>query len=118
MKIKNHSTIKNPIINKNGEKIFELFGNDDVKNMSICYVVIPKGCASDTHYHKREEEFYHIIKGNGVLTVNGNSIDVKSGDTILIEPNDVHTIKNARGGKSGIYLHLFAALGPERYLSC
>ena len=42
--------------------------------------VPPKGYSTKYHSHSQQEEFFYIISGIGTLQLNGQKIEVKSGD--------------------------------------
>lgn len=45
---------------------------------------------SQKHYHKRTTEIYHILEGQGVLEIGDDTVELKPGVTILIEPGTPH----------------------------
>ena len=42
-------------------------------------------------YNSESTHIYHIVDGNGKFIIDDESIDVKEGDTITIEPNKIFT---------------------------
>lgn len=48
------------------------------------------------HYHTKQTEVCYILSGYSTWTINGNRFDVKPGDAIIMEPNDIHEIVNTR----------------------
>jgi quercetin dioxygenase-like cupin family protein len=46
------------------------------------------------HYHKEQTEIFYFLNNNGYFIVNGEKIDIKTGDIIVIEPNDYHEVGN------------------------
>ena len=51
------------------------------------------GGQTERHYHKVSEEFYYLLKGVGVMEINGEEREVGPGDTILIPAGAWHQIK-------------------------
>lgn len=47
-----------------------------------------------SHYHKEQTEVFYFLNTNGFFTVNGEKIQPKVGDIIVIEPYDKHTVTN------------------------
>lgn len=45
-------------------------------------------------HHHEPEETYFIISGTGKMTVEGKTFSVKTGDLILIRPNEKHSLFN------------------------
>jgi len=55
----------------------------------------PKEIAHN-HYHKKQTEIFYFLNNNGYFIVNGKKIHAKTGDILVIEPNDRHkTVNNA-----------------------
>ena len=46
---------------------------------------------SKTHYHKRATEFYYILEGHGVMTVDGETFPLEPGVMVKIDPGAVHS---------------------------
>lgn len=43
-----------------------------------------------THYHKKLTEIYYILEGQGTMELDGQSVPVKPGSSILIRPGCRH----------------------------
>ena len=46
------------------------------------------------HYHKKTTEAFYILKGEGVMTISGNTFNLKPGDLLTCEPGEKHDAKN------------------------
>lgn len=46
------------------------------------------------HYHKESESIFHVLSGDLEMEVDGVPVPVSSGDTIVIEPGEVHILRN------------------------
>ena len=46
------------------------------------------------HYHAKIKEILYVTKGFGKICINGAEKPFKKEDIFLIEPNDVHSMKN------------------------
>ncbi len=55
-----------------------------------------------THYHRIQEEVYIIIKGDGVILINNELIDIISGDIIRVSPEDKRALKANENGMIAI----------------
>jgi len=53
---------------------------------------VPGGGVLEPHRHNTEE-WYYILSGRAVMTIEDESKDVYPGDLIFIPPNALHTIK-------------------------
>jgi mannose-6-phosphate isomerase-like protein (cupin superfamily) len=47
------------------------------------------------YHEQKEDEIYYVISGRGVMTVDGKSFDVTSGDAVLTRPGSSHGLKQA-----------------------
>ena len=60
-------------------------------NVDISNVIINK--PAKKHMHKKMEEIYYITKGEGILVLGEEELEVKEGDTIPIPKNTWHYLK-------------------------
>jgi len=83
-----------PFTTKDGSTIRSILdkSNSPVQLQSLAEASLPKGCATENHYHKLSEEIYFILQGEGSMTLNGEPREVSPGDAILIPPRAWHTI--------------------------
>ncbi len=93
-----HSTLEEnrPYTTKDGSEIRELMhpevhGNS---NQSLAEATIHPGCETRLHKHHQSEELYHVVKGHGQMTLDGQVFFVEPGDTICIAPGREHKVKN------------------------
>lgn len=49
------------------------------------------------HFHKRKEETFQLLYGDLELTIDGNSVRMQPGDTVLVEPNKWHKFHTLEG---------------------
>ncbi|MCK4710085.1 MAG: cupin domain-containing protein [Gammaproteobacteria bacterium] len=68
--------------------------NTTVKNQSLAEATVLCNQTTAAHFHKKTEEIYFILKGNGKMFLDDNSFDVSEADSILIKPGQIHCIKN------------------------
>jgi mannose-6-phosphate isomerase-like protein (cupin superfamily) len=71
--------------------------NSSTRNLSIQISTIPKGSGQPIHAHD-PEQCYYIIKGTGLMIIEDETREVKSGDAIYIPSNNKHGIKNIGDG--------------------
>jgi mannose-6-phosphate isomerase-like protein (cupin superfamily) len=55
--------------------------------------ILPQGEISLQRHAHRNEHWY-IVKGKGIVTKNGSEIKVLSGDSVDLQVNEVHRIRN------------------------
>ena len=53
------------------------------------------GAGNERHYHRRSEEIYVVLEGNGTLGFDGEIREVEPGDAALIPPGAWHQIRAA-----------------------
>jgi mannose-6-phosphate isomerase-like protein (cupin superfamily) len=83
-----------PFTTKDGSTIRSILDrtNAPVEMQSLAEATLPEGCATQRHYHKNSEEFYFILEGSGVMELDGESREVRTGDAILIPRHAWHQI--------------------------
>lgn len=45
---------------------------------------------SRDHYHKVQEEIYYVLKGTGVMVLDGERVNIGEGDAVVIRPEVRH----------------------------
>lgn len=72
---------------------FELVGKGaaiERREYSVAKTIVPPHTKAVQHYHYHTEELYVVTGGAGTIVVDGKSIDVSAGDTVLIEVGERH----------------------------
>ncbi|HIH73965.1 MAG TPA: cupin domain-containing protein [Methanosarcina sp.] len=85
-----------PYITKDGSIIRELMhpsvhGNSE---QSLAEATVAAGGKTMLHKHRLTEEIYHITEGSGIMTLGAQEFEVSSGDTVCIQPETLHRIRN------------------------
>ena len=85
-----------PFITKDGSTIRSLLdlSNAPVKHQSLAAATVPTGTTTQRHYHKLSEEFYYVLRGKGMMEVDGVEKQVGPGDAILIPAGSWHQIRS------------------------
>ncbi len=87
------------IINFENGKVF-LHDALELTSCEISVNTVPKGFKVPfSHKHKQNEEVYIILKGEGIITVDGTSLKVKEGSVVKIQPAASRTIENTSDGE-------------------
>ena len=86
----------NDFITKDGSHIRELMhpSHHAIRQQSFAEAMVPVDIETQLHKHLVSEEIYHIIQGEGLMTLGENAFFVSPGDTICIQTNTAHKIKN------------------------
>ena len=64
----------------------------------VAYAMLQEGKTYEAHAHGDHEEIYYIISGNGKITVNGETREIRDGDAVYIPAGDTHSIGNTGSG--------------------
>ena len=94
--IKSHYQDIPAYITKDGSEIRELMhpavhGN---KQQSLAEAMIPVGERTQLHRHRKSEELYHVIDGEGRMQLGKERFVIGPGDTIAIPPDTPHAVEN------------------------
>ena len=95
VEIRNISEIE-PMVFPTGRKTRVMIGqNGLVKGEKFCqgFVEMEKGGSIPLHDHETVES-YTILKGRGLLTVDGEEREVKEGDYVFISSSEKHSLMN------------------------
>ena len=82
-------------VTKDGSEIRELLHPDHhaVMNQSLAEAIIAAGERTRLHCHHRTEEIYHVIAGEGKMTLGDHIFAIGVGDSIAIPPNTAHCVE-------------------------
>lgn len=85
-----------PFVTKDGSEIRELMHprSHDSRRQSLAEATVPPRGATTLHRHHVTEEIYHILGGNGVMSLGEERFSVSRGDTVCIRPGTPHRIEN------------------------
>ena len=99
--IHNHSNIFS-YVTKDHSTIWELYHPQysPVKDVSVAEALVEPGRDTELHRHRRSQEIYYILEGEGEMRLGDETFKVKRYDAILIPPGMPHSVKNE--GKSGL----------------
>ena len=89
-----------PYRTKDGSEVRELMhpaahGNH---NQSLAEARVEPGAMTVLHRHLETEEIYHVMAGEGLMTLGDEQFRVVCGDSVLITPMTPHCIRNTGSG--------------------
>jgi mannose-6-phosphate isomerase-like protein (cupin superfamily) len=58
------------------------------------YVTVPVRSAIPVHPHEQDEELYFIFQGKGILTLDGQQVEVEAGDLVACRKGSSHGLQN------------------------
>jgi uncharacterized cupin superfamily protein len=70
---------------------------DDLKERGLNFVhddILPPGVSIGNHRHTGDEEYYYIVSGKGIMTLDQERIEVNGGDITAVYPGGVHGLEN------------------------
>jgi len=81
---------------KDGSQISELMHPSlhASQNQSLAEAMVPAGTTTHLHRYYNSEELYHITAGGGIMRLDEEEFEVKTGDTICSAPRTAHCIRN------------------------
>lgn len=62
--------------------------------LSIIEELMPPNTSEKMHYHSRAQQFFRVLKGKASFEIENESIELESGEGILIPPGTKHRISN------------------------
>ena len=71
-----------------------LFSTKDLpENTQLQRMQIQKGNKVANHYHRTTSELFYCIKGKALFSISGKDFEFTSGDTVLCEAGEHHSVK-------------------------
>lgn len=66
--------------------------------------------ATPPNSHSHAHEFFYVIEGEGVATSDGDSLTIRKGDALLLQPGSTHVVRNTGAGK----LYTLTIMTPDQ----
>ena len=87
-------------VTKDGSIIRELMHpqRHGAQKQSLAEARIPSGSRTLLHRHQVTEELYHVVKGEGMMTLGNEAFKIVVGDTVCISPGTAHCVENIGAG--------------------
>ena len=85
-----------PFVTRDGSRIRELMHpqHHGSRNQSLAEAIVEPGRETLLHRHPVAEELYHIVQGQGLMSLGKETFPVVVGDTVCIPPGVTHKIRN------------------------
>ena len=84
----------------------------DGRVQMINWARLPVGSSFRLHYHEDMEETFILTRGEAMMTVNGQSIQMHSGDAVIVAPLEQHEMTNS-GAEDVEYIVVGISLGKN-----
>lgn len=59
--------------------------------------VLKPGVSIGVHAHSGDEEYYYVVAGRGVMTLDGQRHEIEAGDVAAVFPGGSHGLENTGG---------------------
>ncbi len=56
--------------------------------------ILPPGTSIGIHRHQHDQEYYYVVSGRGVMTLDGRTHEVTTGDITAVLPGGSHGLEN------------------------
>ena len=90
--MKNYQKVNVPA----GEARVELHDSLNLTGAEVSISNLPAGAGVPfVHSHKQNEEIYIVLKGEGIITIDGEKLSAKEGFCVNVDPQSLRTIENA-----------------------
>ena len=66
---------------------------------AVNWARLPSGNSFAPHYHEDMQEIFVIVQGTAELTVGDETVTLRPGDAVLIDPREVHQMSNSGAGE-------------------
>jgi mannose-6-phosphate isomerase-like protein (cupin superfamily) len=83
-------------------------GSCDLANL----VVVPKG-ETELHWHDKLTELYLVVRGNGVISVDGRELPIGPRQAVTISPGTRHQLRNEEDAELELYVLCHPRFDPE-----
>ena len=74
-----------------------VLGGEELKGRHLRFFhddVLPPGTSIGVHRHRDDEEYYYILEGQGIMTLDGERLPVGPGDITAVFPGGEHGLEN------------------------
>jgi mannose-6-phosphate isomerase-like protein (cupin superfamily) len=69
-------------------------GELGARNLSVTWLAVPAGAKQTLRSSEQSEQAYVVVRGNGTMSVAGDTQAVAEGDLILVPPATEHSVGN------------------------
>ena len=69
------------------------------RNMSVTWLEVPSGVEQTLHSDEEAEQVYVVVRGQGRMSVAGDTGEIAEGDLVLVPPATDHAIANTGDGE-------------------
>jgi mannose-6-phosphate isomerase-like protein (cupin superfamily) len=66
----------------------------DTDNLLVIEEIVPPGSGETRHLHERARQFFYILDGRAVMTLEGGDVSLNAGDGVEITPGTPHRFWN------------------------
>ena len=78
-------------------EIYKVYDLSDLRDLNISLTELNPNKSTTGHSHEVTDEVYVFIDGDGFMEVGKQTLNVKSGDLVLVPRGDFHRVYNKTG---------------------
>ncbi len=78
----------------------------------INWARLPVGSSFRNHYHEDMEEVFLLTEGSAEMVIDGESVALRAGDSVVVSPGEQHAMKNT-GTEDALYIVVGISLGQN-----
>jgi mannose-6-phosphate isomerase-like protein (cupin superfamily) len=71
----------------------------------ISHIILQTGSSVSEHFHNNYFEVFYCIRGKAVFLIKGESVPIKKGCLLIVEPGELHAIPDVIEETELLYLH-------------
>jgi mannose-6-phosphate isomerase-like protein (cupin superfamily) len=79
----------------------------------LAHLVVLPGHGTERHWHERLTEVYLIVRGNGVIELDGEEMLVGARNAVVIAPQARHDLRNVSDDELELYVLAHPRFDPE-----
>lgn len=72
----------------------------------ISHIILQPGDSASEHAHSDYVEVFYCIRGDAVFSIKGESISIRKGHLLFVEPGEIHSIQKVNEETELLYLHV------------
>jgi mannose-6-phosphate isomerase-like protein (cupin superfamily) len=83
------------ISHKDSNRLAIVFDSQNANiSLTFCVEIFDVGGKTPPNRHQFAVEMFFVLKGKGLATCDGKTIEIQAGDSILVPPTGIHEIHN------------------------
>lgn len=68
-------------------------------SLTFCVEIFDEGGKTPPNRHQFAVEMFFVLKGEGLASCDGKTVQIRAGDSLLVPPTGIHEIRNTGSGR-------------------